>query len=80
VAYDTPGQALSNATRMDAGRFANQTSFKEGRVGMGGRPKGSRNRVQVDLASLIVGALIGGVPVALPQAEAGSYHFRIRMT
>jgi hypothetical protein len=65
---------------MDTGYHANQTSFKEGHVGMGGRPKGSRNKVQVDLARLIVQAATNtgfvtidkdGKPIAGPRGTLG---------
>jgi hypothetical protein len=49
---NTPPGAL---TRVGMYR-ANESSFKEGHGPMGGRPKGSRNKVQVDLAQLIVQA------------------------
>ena len=50
-------KSLSALTRVPAAASrANDTSFKPGHPPMGGRPKGSRNRVQVDLAQLIVQA------------------------
>ena len=50
------GTSTGALTRVATSSYANETSFKKGYVGGPGRPKGSRNRVQADLARLVVQA------------------------
>jgi hypothetical protein len=50
------GTTTGAATRLTASSYANETSFKPGWSGGPGRPRGSRNRIQADLASEILAA------------------------
>jgi hypothetical protein len=50
------GSRLAASRRLPAASYANETSFKPGNPGGPGRPRGSKNRIQVDLAQEIVAA------------------------